>query len=132
MSINQQTCPDRRNSIMSVGLFTVGSASLPVHFLVPVRAAPAALDLAVLQVACGYIGARALPEILLDPAWNERLNSISVGAWRLCCSLRACYAFACRAARPASARPLPWCSALAAQAAAAPTLPLARHQRVSS
>ncbi|KAK9839280.1 hypothetical protein WJX81_005578 [Elliptochloris bilobata] len=38
-----------RNSIMSVSLFTV---------------------------ACGYIGARALPEILLDRAWTERLNNI--------------------------------------------------------
>lgn len=38
-----------RNSIMSVSLFTV---------------------------ACGYIGARALPEILLDKAWTERINNI--------------------------------------------------------
>ena len=46
-----------RNSIMAVTMFTV---------------------------ACGYIGARALPEILLNPDWVATLNTVQAGLPRRC------------------------------------------------
>lgn len=36
------------------------------------------MSVSLFTVACGYIGARALPEILLDRQWTERLNDIQV------------------------------------------------------
>lgn len=36
------------------------------------------MSVSLFTVACGYIGARALPEILLDKAWTERINDIQV------------------------------------------------------
>lgn len=36
------------------------------------------MSVSLFTVACGYIGARALPEILLDKAWTERVNDIQV------------------------------------------------------
>ena len=41
------------------------------------------MSVSLFTVACGYIGARALPEILLDRQWTERLNDIQV--WPCAC-----------------------------------------------